>query len=264
MSGSPRGSVLSIEALIRRDRAIAASGLAGLAVLAWLYLLRMAGQMSEMDMAPTMPMPGGSGAVYFLLTFLMWAVMMVAMMAPGASPMLLTFATINRRRAAQGTASVPLAIFLAGYLVMWSAFSLLAAGLQWGLQAAALMSAATLKATPVVGGVLLIAAGIYQLTPLKYTCLARCQSPLGFIMTEWREGAGGAFVMGVRHGAFCVGCCWALMALLFVAGVMNLLWVAAIAAFVLVEKLVPPGRLVSWSAGAALVTWGAWVLLRAL
>jgi predicted metal-binding membrane protein len=178
--------------------------------------------------------------------------------------MMLTFVTINRRRAASGTAAVPTAIFLAGYLVVWSAFSLLAAALQWGLQTAALMSAATLKATPLLGALLLIAAGVYQLTPLKYACLARCQSPLSFILTEWREGARGAFVMGLRHGAFCVGCCWALMALLFAAGVMNLLWVAAIAALVLAEKLMPPGRLVSWSAGIVLLAWGAWALVRVL
>jgi predicted metal-binding membrane protein len=255
---------VNVETVIRRDRAVAGFGLAGLAVLAWLYLIRMAGQMREMDMAPTMPMPGGSDAGYFLLTFSMWAIMMVAMMIPAASPMILTFAAINRRRATDGGATVPLATFLAGYLVMWSAFSLAAAALQWALQVAALMSAATLKAAPFVGAVLLIGAGIYQFTPLKDACLARCRSPFHFIMTEWREGARGAFVMGVRHGAFCVGCCWALMALLFVAGVMNLLWVAGIAAFVLVEKLVPPGRLVSGSAGVILLAWGAWVLLTGL
>jgi predicted metal-binding membrane protein len=253
---------VNVEALIRRDRAIAGAGVAALALLAWLYLLHMAREMAAMDMAPTMPMPGRSDAAYFLLTLVMWVVMMVAMMVPAASPMILTFATINRRRAAGGTAPVPTAVFLAGYLVVWSAFSLAAAALQWGLQEAALMSAATLKATPLVGGLLLMAAGLYQLTPLKYACLARCQSPLGFIMTEWREGGRGAFVMGLRHGAFCVGCCWTLMALLFVAGVMNLLWVAAIAGFVLVEKLAPPGRLVSLGAGVALLAWGAWVLLR--
>jgi predicted metal-binding membrane protein len=122
----------------------------------------------------------------------------------------------------------------------------------------------TLEVTPLAGGILLIAAGVSQLTPLKLACLSRCQTPLGFILTEWREGARGAVVMGIRHGAFCVGCCWSLMALLFVAGVMNLLWVAVIAAFVLVEKLMPPGRAVSWGAGAILLAWGAWVLLRAI
>ena len=256
---------MTVEALVRRDRVLAGSGLAALALLAWLYLFRMEG-LSGMDMSPamSMPMPGDRDAGRFALTFLMWAVMMVAMMVPAASPMIVTFATINRRRAAAGTPAVPTAVFLAGYLVIWSAFSLAAAALQGALQAAALLAPATLTVTPLVGGALLIAAGLYQLTPLKYACLARCQSPLAFILGEWREGARGAFVMGLRHGAFCVGCCWALMALLFVAGVMNLLWVAAIAAFVLVEKLVPRARAVSWSAGAVFLGWGGWMLLRAL
>jgi predicted metal-binding membrane protein len=120
-----------------------------------------------------------------------------------------------------------------------------------------------IRATPFVGGLLLIAAGVYQLTPLKRACLARCQSPLGFVLSQWREGPGGAVVMGLRHGAFCVGCCWLLMALLFVAGVMNLFWVAAIAAFVLAEKLVPLAA-VSWGAGVVLVASGAWLLSRGL
>jgi predicted metal-binding membrane protein len=196
--------------------------------------------------------------------FLMWTVMMIAMMVPSAGPMILAFATINRRRAAAGGLAVPTAIFLAGYLVAWTAVSLVATLAQWALQAVALLAPETLSVTPVAGGLLLLAAGIWQLTPIKYACLARCQSPLGFILSEWREGGRGAFVMGLRHGVFCVGCCWTLMALLFVAGVMNLLWVAAIAAFVLVEKIAPPGRLVSWVSGAVLLAWGAWVLARAL
>ncbi len=256
---------MSAEALVRRDRVLAGSALAALALVAWLYLFRLEG-MSGMTMGPAMPGPmsGDREAGRLLLTFLMWAVMMVAMMVPAASPMILTFAAINRRRSAAGTRAVPTAVFLAGYLAVWSGFSLGAAALQRALQTAALLAPGALTATPLAGAALLIAAGLYQLTPLKYACLARCQSPLGFILGEWREGAVGAFVMGLRHGAFCVGCCWALMALLFVAGVMNLLWVAAIAGFVLVEKLVPSPRAVSWGAGALLLAWGGWVLLRAL
>lgn len=259
---------MDLEGFVRRDRAIAAAGVAGLVLLAWAYVIRLAGRMEAMDMAPAastavpMAMPEPWGAGQFVLTFLMWAVMMVAMMVPAASPMVLTFAAVNRRRALLGTRAVPTAIFLAGYLAVWSAFSLLAAGAQWALQRAALLAPDTLKAAPFVGGALLLAAGAYQFTPLKHACLARCQSPLGFILTEWREGSRGAFVMGLRHGAYCVGCCWALMALLFVAGVMNLLWVAALAVLVLVEKLVPTERLVSWTTGALLLAWGVWVLVR--
>jgi len=259
---------VNLEALVRRDRAVAGIGLAGVVVLAWAYLLRMASTMGGMElsegMGMAMPMHDEWPAAQFGLTFLMWAVMMVAMMVPSASPMILTFATINRRRATSGTPAVPTAVFLAGYLVAWSAFSVCATLLQWALGVAALMAPMTLRVTPIAGGVLLIAAGVWQLTPLKYACLARCQSPLGFILSEWREGTRGALVMGMHHGAYCVGCCWALMALLFVAGVMNLVWVAAIAAFVLVEKLTPPGRAVSCCAGAVLLAWGAWVLLRTL
>jgi len=261
---------VEIEALIRRDRAIAAAGVAALALLAWAYLIRLAGRMDTMGLAPAasaampMAMPEPSGAGQFGLTVLMWTVMMVAMMLPTASPMIVTFATVNRRRATSETPPVPTAVFLTGYLVAWSAFSLLAAGAQWGLQRAALLAPTTLEAAPRVGGVLLLAAGIYQFTPLKRVCLARCQSPVGFVLTEWREGPRGAFIMGLRHGAFCVGCCWALMALLFVAGVMNLLWVAALAALVLAEKLVPSERLMSWTAGALLLAWGGWVLVRSL
>ncbi len=250
---------------MRRDRALAAAGLAGLAVLAWASLIRIAGSMEGMEMGASMamPMPAAWTPGQFLLTFLMWVVMMVAMMVPGATPMILVFATINRRRAASGGAPVSAAVFLAGYLVVWSGFSLLGTLGQWALQSASLLAPATLSAAPVVGGLLLLLAGLYQFTPLKETCLSRCVSPLGFILGEWREGKAGAFVMGLRHGAFCVGCCWALMALLFVAGVMNLLWVAVLAALVLVEKLVPRGRLVSWPAGLLLLGWGAWVLARA-
>jgi predicted metal-binding membrane protein len=255
---------VSLEALIRRDRAVAGSGLAALVVLSWAYLLHMSAMDMHMDASmAAMPMREAWTPGQFLLTFAMWAVMMVAMMIPSAGPMILTFAAINRRRASAGGAAVPPAVFVAGYLAIWSAFSLLATAGQWALNEATLLSPATLRATPAVGGVLLLAAGIYQLTPLKLACLARCRSPIGFVLTEWRDGARGALVMGIRHGAFCVGCCWALMALLFVAGVMNLLWVAAIAAFVLLEKVTPPGRAVSWVAGAALLAWGAWMLVRA-
>lgn len=255
---------MTLEALIRRDRAMAAAGLAAVVILAWLYLFRMPDRMQGMEMMPGMSMAEHAGPVDFLLTVVMWAVMMVAMMVPTAAPMILTFATINRRRGESGGPVVPTAVFVGGYLVIWFAFSLGAAALQSALQAAALLSAATMTVTPFVGAALLIVAGVYQVTPLKRACLARCQSPLGFILSEWRESARGAFVMGIRHGAFCVGCCWALMALLFVAGVMNLLWVATIAAFVFLEKLVPSERLVSWTAGAALVGWGAWLLVRTL
>ena len=243
------------------DRAIVAAGLLGVAGLAWLYVARLGGETADMAMA--MPQMTPWGPADFVLTFLMWAVMMVAMMVPSASPMILIFATINRKRLAERTPVIRTGLFLLGYLIVWAAYSLLAALGQWALHTAALISPA-MVVTPRLGGLLLVAAGAYQFTPLKDVCLARCQSPFGFVLTEWREGATGALVMGLRHGAFCVGCCWVLMALLFVAGVMNLLWVAAIAAFILLEKVAPLGRVVSRLAGAILIVWGGWLLTRAL
>ena len=246
------------------DRAIVAAGLLGVAGLGWLYIVRLGREMAVMaDMAMAMPQMTPWDLADFVLTFLMWAVMMVAMMVPSASPMILTFATINRKRLADETPLIRTGLFLVGYLLVWAGYSLLAALGQWGLHAAALITPA-MVVTPWLGGILLVAAGVYQFTSLKDVCLSRCQSPFGFILTQWREGAAGALVMGLRHGAFCVGCCWVLMALLFVAGVMNLLWVAAIAAFVLLEKVAPLGRVVSRLAGAILILWGAWLLARAL
>ncbi len=246
------------------DRAIVAAGLLGVGGLGWLYIIRLGREMAVMaDMGMATPQMTPWALADFLLTFLMWAVMMVAMMVPSASPMILIFATINRKRLAAQTPLIRTGLFLLGYLLVWAGFSALATLGQWGLHAAALLTPA-MAVTPWLGGILLVAAGTYQFTPIKDVCLSRCQSPFGFILTQWREGAPGALVMGVRHGAFCVGCCWVLMALLFVAGVMNLLWVAAIAGFVLLEKIAPLGKVVSRLAGAILILWGVWLLVRAL
>lgn len=228
----------------RRDRFIVSSGLGAIIFLSWLYLVWMAREMYGMD--PSCPMHNVSAAWtpgYFWMTFLMWAVMMVAMMVPSVTPMVLTFATITRHRSASGRALVPPWIFLSGYLVVWTVFSLAATFLQWGLHAAALLAPSTLAVSPLLGGALLAFAGVYQWTPFKNACLAKCAAPLQFLIAEWREGARGAFAMGWRHGLFCTGCCAALMILLFVAGVMNLLWIAVLGALVLIEKLLPAGRL---------------------
>ena len=256
---------LNVEQLIRRDRAIVTFGLLGVTVLAWLYIVRLSGEMAAMaDTAMAMPQMKPWGLPDFCLAFLMWAVMMVAMMVPSATPMILIFATVNRKRLAENSRLIRTGLFLLGYFVVWTAFSLLAAAGQWGLHTAALVSGPAVAITPWLGGLLLVSAGLYQLTPLKNACLSRCQSPLGFILTEWREGTSGTIVMGLRHGLFCVGCCWMLMALLFVAGVMNLVWVAAIAAFVLAEKLLPLGRIMTWLAGGILIAWGTWLITRAV
>lgn len=249
-----------IEALARRERAVTLAGLAGMVGLAWLYLVRLSREMASMAAMGMAHLEAWTLADA-ALTAAMWAVMMAAMMLPGAAPMLLVFTTVNRRRRSQGPPGTPAplvntSLFALGYLLVWAAFSLAAAAAQWGLQAAALLSGETLTVAPWVGAGVLLAAGLYQLTPLKYACLARCQTPLGFLLSEWRDGNRGALVMGLRHGLFCLGCCWVLMGLLFVGGVMNLAWVAAITAFVLIEKLLPAGRAISWVAGFGLMFWG--------
>lgn len=267
-AGGPRDP---IAAVVGRDRALVWVGLAGLALGAWGYLLHLSRTMGAADTDMTgMAGMAGMGAVAapwtpadVAFTAAMWATMMAGMMLPAAAPVILLFAGVNRRRREQGGVAVPTAVFLLGYLVVWSAFSGGAALAQWGLHTAALLSPLMATTSPVLGGALLIAAGVYQLTPLKEVCLASCRSPLGWLMTEWREGVGGAFRMGLGHGAYCLGCCGILMGLLFVTGVMNLLWVAVIAAFVLVEKVAPAGVLVGRVAGVALIAVGLALVGRA-
>jgi predicted metal-binding membrane protein len=261
-----------LEAVLKRDRAIVFTGLAAVAALAWAYLAYRAWDMQQRMSAGAMGM-GMDAAMYqfrpwglvdFVTTFIMWAVMMVAMMVPTAAPMILTFATVNRRRRERQQPFVPTGVFLSGYLMVWFGFSVAATMLQWGLHQGALLRGMMGSAVPLLGGVILVAAGVFQWTPLKYVCLNHCRTPLGFIMTEWREGPKGALVMGARHGGFCLGCCWFLMGLLFVAGVMNLLWIAVIAAYVLVEKVVPAGHWLGRMTGLALIGWGAWIVAGAL
>jgi predicted metal-binding membrane protein len=218
----------------------------------------------NMDMGMEMAMPQMQTwrTLDLFLSFTMWAVMMVAMMVPTTAPMLLLFATTNRKRREQRRPFVSTGVFLSGYLVVWTGFAVFAALSQWLLHNKALMSATMASTSAALGGVLLLAAGIFQWTPLKNTCLSHCRSPLDFVISHWREGKLGAFVMGCRHGIYCLGCCWVLMSILFVTGVMNLFWVALIAGFVLLEKIAPrtTGAWVSRFAGLLLVGWGAWML----
>ncbi|MFQ5788944.1 MAG: DUF2182 domain-containing protein [Acidobacteriota bacterium] len=251
-------SLTPLEAVLKRDRTIVMTGLFGVAVLAWVYMFHLAWDMKGMDMSAEMAMPQMQAwdAMNLILLFVMWAVMMVAMMVPSAAPLILLFAKVNRQKRERQDPVVPTAVFLLGYLLVWAGFSAAATLAQWGLHSAALLSPMMMSTSPLLGGMLLIGAGIFQFTPLKRACLVHCRSPLGFLMTEWREGKLGALIMGVKHGTYCVGCCWILMALLFVAGVMNLLWVATITAFVLVEKVIPRGELVGRVAGVGLMLAG--------
>ncbi len=254
------------EIALRRDRIIVVSSLAIIMVLSWAYVFSIASDMQNMDVPTEIAMPQMQawGNTNFALTFVMWAVMMVAMMTPSAAPMILMFAGINRRRQKERAPYVSTSVFLLGYLVIWAAFSVLATAAQWGLHAVSLLSPIMVSTSPVLGGVLLLIAGVYQWTPLKHACLSKCRSPLGFVLNEWREGRWGAFLMGLKHGGYCTGCCWSLMALLFVAGVMNLLWVAAIAGFILVEKVAPAGQRMSQAAGGLMIAGGVVLLGLAL
>jgi predicted metal-binding membrane protein len=187
-------------------------------------------------------------------------VMMVGMMLPSATPMILFFARFARHSRKQGHRVAPITAFVLGYILVWSGFAFVATALQWTLDRAALLSSHMASLSPILGGALLITAGVCQWTPLKRSCLSFCRSPVAFVMGHWRTGTGGALRMGMEHGAFCVGCCWALMGLLFVGGVMNLLWVAAITLAVLAEKLAPRGIWIGRAMGFALVLGGAWVV----
>lgn len=255
-----------LEVALRNDRYLVLAALVGVTVLAWGYMLYEARAMQEtgvcqcLGMAMSGPDTKPWAATAILPLFLMWSEMMVAMMIPSAAPMILTFARVNRQRREADRPFVPTGLFLLGYLVVWSAFSLAAALGQWALHGATLLSPMMMSTSPILGGVLLIAAGAFQWTPWKRACLHHCRSPLGFLLGDWREGRRGALSMGIRHGAYCTGCCWLLMALLFVAGVMNMLWVAVITALVILEKVLPHGMRLGSAVGVALVAWGAWMI----
>jgi predicted metal-binding membrane protein len=250
----------SFERIILRDRAFMLFGLAAMAGLAWAYTVHLAVAMGDMAMPQVHPW----SAMDFLMMFMMWAVMMTAMMLPSASPMILIFAAIQRRRRQAHNPAVATGLFALSYVVVWAGFSLAATGANWALHQGGLMAGMSGAVLPAIAGVMLVAAGVFQWTPLKNACLTRCRSPLAFLMTEWREGRRGALVMGVRHGIYCVLCCWALMSLLFVLGLMNLVWIAALAAVALVEKVAPGGIWISRALGVLLIAWGSWTITGSL
>jgi predicted metal-binding membrane protein len=254
----PRASGLDTAA--RRDRGFLLAGLFGISALAWAYTIALsadhAGAAEQMLHAHARPW----AATELGTSFLMWVVMMVAMMAPSAAPMLLAVARIGRARAEASGSLLPAAAFLCGYLLVWTAASLVATLAQWRLHDLAWVSASGASRGAVFGGLLLLLAGAFQLTPLKRACLRRCRSPLLFLISRWRPGSWGALRMGIAHGGFCVGCCWALMALMFVGGTMNLLWAAGLTLLMLAEKALPMGRRVADAAGIGLIGWGTLAL----
>jgi len=250
-----RGAGEGLARLLARDRLVIIAGLATLTAAGWAYLLWLVYGGADMALMG-MPLDERWTAVEVSFAFVMWTVMMVAMMLPSAAPVVLLFAALERRSGRLGRT----AAFVAGYLVLWSAFSAVATALQWALQLLAVTNAAG-PALGLFGAALVGAAGLYQLTPLKRACLAYCRSPVDAIAGHWRPGRFGAFQMGASHGLYCLGCCWLLMGLLFVSGVMNLLWVALLALLVLAEKLMPAGaRLARWS-GVALLGLAAGLVL---
>ncbi len=272
----------TLEAVVRRDRLVVIAALTAVVTLSWAYLLVGAGmgmstfemtRMAQLGMAGGTSEGGMAGMAmmtpavwtpsYAVLMFFMWWVMMVAMMLPSATPMILLFATVNRKQRETGHPHVATSVFAVGYLAAWASFSLVAVILQYGFERAGILSPMLVGINVIFGGVLLLAAGVYQLTPIKHACLRHCRSPLAFLSTHWRRGPRGALRMGLVHGAFCVGCCWFLMGLLFFGGVMNLYWIAGLALFVLFEKTVPPGHWFGYMTGVGLLVWGTMMLALA-
>lgn len=245
-------------AAISRDRAIVLASLVAIAGLAWAYLFALSQDMAAMDDMPGMAM--SSAPAPFLLTVTMWMVMMVGMMLPSAMPMILLFTAVQRKQGKQPV--ITTGAFAAGYLLIWCGFAVAAAALQIELGEMAVLSPSLTFVSTRLAGLTFLIAAAYEFSPLKNRCLSQCSSPIGFITAHWRPGYAGAFRMGISHGAFCVGCCWALMLLLFTAGVMNLLWVALLAVLVLVQKVLPYPRVAATIAGTAMAVVGLVLVIR--
>jgi predicted metal-binding membrane protein len=241
-----------LEFSARNERWFVLAGLALVAALG-LYATQRAGVSLMMS-----TMTGESASTNFVLLFVMWWTMMMAMMLPSAAPAILTFAAVSRKFSTQSEVATRVVFFAAGYAAIWTGFSLVAVVLQSLLSGKIMLSMMMAVTSLMIGGGLLIAAGIYQLSPLKSACLHKCQAPLMFLARNWRKGELGAFRMGFEHGVYCVGCCWVLMGLLFYGGVMELRWIIGLAIYVAIEKLVPAGNIVSHAAGLFLIAWGIW------
>jgi predicted metal-binding membrane protein len=265
-SAPPQSPTWAVERAIRRERVLVILGLVATTALAWIYLLREAGTMaamaqeSQMHAAMGMADMAAWGGSQWVGLFVMWAVMMGAMMLPSASPVILLVLGVYRRRQ-DPQARVAAIAFGVGYLLAWTAFSAAAASVQVLLHRAALLANDMRVGSGALAGAVLVVAGVYQWLPIKAACLTHCHSPLGYLSQHWREGPLGGISMGLRQGLFCVGCCWLLMTLLFVVGVMNLYWVAALTVFVLIEKLVRGGTMLGRAAGTAAAAWGLYLLV---
>ena len=259
------------EAVLRRDREVVLVALFVVIALAWGWVLLGSGMgMTAVQMTGMAGMDGWMMAPavwtygYAALLFSMWWVMMVAMMLPSAAPMLLLFARVTRQHEPADGPLTPTAMFALGYLFVWGGFSLVAVTLQWAMEKARLMSPMLETTNAWLGAAILLAAGLWQLTRIKAMCLRHCRTPLSFLIGHWRGGRWGAIRMGLEHGAYCLGCCWFLMALLFFGGIMNLYWIVGLASFVLLEKTLLLGHWLGRVAGIALLGWGGILVVQAI
>lgn len=252
--------------LHRANRTATVAALAAVTIVAWLLTMQVASTMR----ASSASMENGMGTAtpwtsqHLWLVSAMWAAMMVGMMVPSATPMVVAFTAWASRGDKRGNQPFAVAWFVAGYLIVWVGFSLVAASIQVTLEWAGVLSGMGVISRPVLAGTVLVLAGAFQVSPWKESCLRSCRTPVGFLISEWRDGPKGAAIMGIRHGLYCLGCCWALMAVLFVVGTMSLVWMAIIAGFVLVEKIAPPWTRTRYLAAASLVAWGVWTIASTL
>lgn len=253
---------MAVNAVRKLDRILVAGAIVVLAGISWAYIIHLGLGMSSSSTGGSMAMPmmRAWSATDFAFMLVMWAVMMFAMMLPSVTPTVMIYEKVRAKREASGRSFAPTLCFVAGYLLVWVGFSLAATILNWWLHTGGALNSMMGNVAPAVGGVLLIVAGAFQWSPLKNSCLEHCRSPLGFLTTHWREHTSGAVTMGLHHGLYCLGCCWMLMVLLFVLGVMNLAWVAALTLVVLAEKTFPHGLQLSQALGVVLFAWGGWLL----
>ena len=248
--------------VLPKERIVILSALGVMVLLSWVYLFDMVRAMEGGHCASMAGEPWSGG--YFAAMLIMWIIMMVGMMVPSAIPMVLIYASVVRKAAREGSSLGSAEVFVAGYIIAWSLFALVATIAQWALDRMALLSPMMMSNSNILGGGLLLAAGAYQLTPLKAACLRHCRSPIQFLASRWKAGGVGAFQMGIEHGSFCLGCCWVLMALLFFGGVMNLWWIGGLTLFVLLEKILPFGASAGRMIGAIVAVCGLLVLVREL
>ena len=260
-----RHSPTLLEIALRHEHRWSIAVLAGIALASWTWIVVMARDMyGSMLGASAWMMTTVWDWPRIVLLWTMWAVMMTAMMLPTATPLILLYAAAAHRTGEPGGAARRVYALAAGYVLVWSLFSVLATALQRMLSSALVLTPMMEPATPLAGGVVLAIAGAYQLTPLKRACLHACRSPLGFMMQRWRGGTKGAFRLGVQHGTYCLGCCWALMLILFAGGVMNLVVILALTAWVIVEKLAPFGERTPTASGVVLLAVAGWMIARGL